>query len=295
MRESILVTGGSGFVGTAVLAELAARGYAVTATCSGASGRLLAPPGVTWDRWDATSEPLPAVEWAGIGGIVHLAAARDLFNFPGQAAAIYEITVAATFRLLEAARSHGISRLVLASSGEVLGSSEGPAKEDDLLYLPASFYGAAKACAELLSRSYEKLLPTAIVRFYHPYGPGGERFLINRLLRMVAEGKEVRIEGQHGILLNPVWIEDLARGIALALESRDTGVFHLAGPDTETLRALLTRMGEIVGRPPVVRVLSGAGAERHAGGFARSERVLGYRPLVSLNEGLRRLFADSPK
>src|SRR5712692_8030537 len=44
-----------------------------------------------------------------------------------------------------------------------------------------------------------------------------------------------------------------------------------------------------------LRVLPGAGAERHAGGFARSERVLGYRPLVSPNEGLRRLFADSPK
>jgi UDP-glucose 4-epimerase len=292
MLETILVTGGSGFVGKAVLAELA-RGCAVMATCTGPPYRLPPHPDVTWVQWDAMLEPLPAIEWASVGGIVHLAAPRDPFDFPEQAAAVYEVTLASTFRLLEAARRYGVPRFVLASSGDVLGPSAGPAKEDDPLYSPASFYGAAKASAELLSRSYEKLISTAILRFYHPYGPGGDRFLINRLLRMVAGGEEMQIEGEDGILVNPVWIEDLARGIALALESRETGIFHLAGPDTKTLRSLLMRIGKIVGRPPLIRVGPGPGAERHAGSFARSELVLGYRPRVSLDEGLHRLLRSS--
>jgi UDP-glucose 4-epimerase len=289
MRETILVTGGSGFVGKAVLAELVARGCAVAATCTRPPYRRPLLPDVTWVQWDALLEPLPCVEWASIGGIVHLAAPRELLDFP----ALYESSIASTFRLLEAARLHRISRFVLASSGDVLGPNISPAQEDDLLYLPASFYGAAKACAELLSRSYEKLLSTAILRFYHPYGPGGERFLINRLVRMVTTGEEVQIEGEEGILVNPVWVEDLARGIALAIESRDTGIFHLAGPDTETLRSLLKRIGKIVGRPPLIRVGPGPGAERHASSFARSARVLGYRPRISLDEGLHRLLKSS--
>ena len=292
MRGNVLVTGGSGFVGRAVLRELTGHGEAVTATHTGRSGAQPALPGVTWVEWDATLEPLPRVAWDRITAILHLAAPPNLFDFPGQAAAMYEITVAATFRLLEAARRYDIPRFVLASTGDVLGGSEGPAKEDDPLYLPTSFYGASKAAAEILLRSYEPLLSTAVLRFYHPYGPGGGRFLINRLLRMVAEGKEVTIEGENGILLNPVWIEDLARGVLLALQSRETGVFHLAGPDTETLRALLLRMGEIAGRPAVIRAIPGPGVERHAGSFAKSERLLGYRPRVSLNEGLRRLASS---
>ena len=279
-------------MGRAALRELTGHGEAVTATHTGRRGDQPALPGVTWVKWDATLEPLPAVEWDRIAAILHLAAPPNLFDFPGQAAAMYEITVAATFRLLEAARRYDIPRFVLASTGDVLGPSEGLAKEEDRLYLPTSFYGAAKAAAEILLRSYETLLSTALLRFYHPYGPGGGRFLINRLLGMVAEGKEVTIEGENGILLNPVWIEDLARGVFLALQSRETGVFHLAGPDTETLRALLLRMGEIVGKPAVIRAIPGPGVERHAGSFTNSERLLGYRPRVSLNEGLRRLASS---
>src|SRR5437879_4259929 len=101
MFENVLVTGGSGFVGWAVLAELASRGCAVTATYTGPPGRLPVRPGVTWLQWAATRELLPAVEWAGLAGVVHLAAPRDLFDFPGQAAAMYETMVASTFRLVE--------------------------------------------------------------------------------------------------------------------------------------------------------------------------------------------------
>jgi nucleoside-diphosphate-sugar epimerase len=151
------------------------------------------------------------------------------------------------------------------------------------------FYGAAKACAEILLRLYQSILSTAILRFYHPYGPHGDRFLINRLVRIVAEGQEVKMQGKDGIILNPVWIEDLAMGVCLAVESNQTGIFHFAGPETLTFRELVRAIGLIVNREPTIRIEPGDSIQRHAGAFEITRRVLGYSPQVSVWDGLRRL------
>jgi nucleoside-diphosphate-sugar epimerase len=233
------------------------------------------------------------VDWDNLEVVLHLAAPARLFDFPAQARAIYETSVAATFNLLEAARWTGIRRVLMASTGDVLGGTQEPASEDDLLYQPSSFYGAAKACAELLLRSFQPVISTAVLRFYHPYGPGGNRFLINRLVNRVANSEEVTIEGAEGIRLNPVWIEDLALGVCQAVESDQNGIFHFGGPEYLTLRGLLEKIGRLVGREPLVRSLPGPCIERHAGAFELTRQALGYCPKVSVDEGLRRLVEVS--
>jgi UDP-glucose 4-epimerase len=291
---NVLVTGGSGFIGTAVVAELVRRGHHVVATTRTRWSELPGARNLSWVTWDALQAPLPTVHWPRVQVILHLAAPARLFDFPAQAAPMYELAVAATFRLLEMARHTGVPRVVVASTGDVLGSNQQPACEDDVLYMPSSFYGAAKACSELLLRAYQPILSTAILRFYHPYGPGGERFLVNRLARAVAAGQEVRIEGEHGITLNPVWIEDLALGVCLAVESDQTGIFHLAGPDTLSLRELVEIVGTLANSKPVIRVVGREGIQRHAGGFDLTRQLLGYSPRVSVRDGLRRLLDSAP-
>src|SRR5262249_58833907 len=97
---------------------------------------------------------------------------------PDSARSHFDLSVAATFNLLEAARRHGIDRFILGSTGDALGPTRGPARESAAGYRPASFYGATKACAELLCRGYQSQPAAVVLRFFHPYGPGGERFLI---------------------------------------------------------------------------------------------------------------------
>ena len=286
---TVFVTGGSGFVGTAVVGELLERGHHVIATTRELSSRLRMAPNLRWIAWDVVNDPVPELDWTRVQVALHLAAPEKLFDFPRQAAHIYELTVAATFRLLETARNLGVGRVLVASTGDVLGSNERPGSEDDVLYLPTSFYGTAKACAELLTRSYQSVLSTAILRFYHPYGPGGQRFLINRLVRSVTEEQEIRIEGEDGITLNPVWIDDLARGVCLAVESSQEGVFHFAGPETVSLRELVELIGGVVNKNPIVRSESRPCIQRHAGAFERSSQILGYRPRMTLRDGIRRL------
>jgi len=248
--------------------------------------------GWSWVRWDATSSALPKVNWDEIDAIAHLAAPRSLFAFPEKAQPVFDTTVVATFQLLQSAASHArIKRFVLASTGNVLGPQGTDASEQDTLYAPGSFYGTAKACAELLVRAYGDLVSTAVLRFYHPYGPGGDRFLINRLLDVVMQGREVTIEGERGILLNPVWIDDLATGIRQALESCKTGIFHFGGPETVSLRSLVELMGELTGRAPFLRILPPRHGEPHVCRFDRSAAELGYDPREGVRTGLQKLIA----
>lgn len=277
-------------MGKAVVAELVRRGHQVIATTTKFSESHSADRSIQWVEWDVRNEPLPRLDWGNVKAILHLAVPQNASKFPEQALLLYELEIATTFRILEAARQHGLRRVLLASTGDVLGSTDGPAQESDMLYMPSSFYGTAKACSELLLRAYHSFLSIGILRFYHPYGPGGDRFLINRLARLVANGQEIGLEGKDGILLNPVWIEDLALGVCLALESEHTGIFHFAGPDILSLRKLLEIIGELVCKEPLIRIDREEPINRHVGGFDIAHRTLGYWPKVSVRDGLSRLL-----
>src|SRR5436309_9700598 len=153
----VLVTGGSGFVGTAVVRQLLQRGHAIVATCS--RWRPGLQPGLEWVDWNAMLAPLPAIDWTDLEGLIHLATPT---SSTGGEAPLFDVAVAATFRLLEQCRSVGIGRALIASTGDVLGGTPGPAREDDVNYAPSSFYGTAKACGELVARAYAPSVATAV-------------------------------------------------------------------------------------------------------------------------------------
>jgi len=288
---NVLLTGASGFIGTATLAALARRGHAIVATCTRVRENLPRGEAVEWVEWDATLSPEPEVEWPRLEAVVHLAVPRAVSSFPEGAEASYRVTVEATFRMLERARTSRVRRFVLASTGSALEAADRPALEDDATYSASSFYAATKGCAELLARAYAGQLSTAIVRLFHPYGPGGERFLVNRLLERVANGEEITIEGPEGIALNPAWVDDVADGISRAVESAEGGVFHLAGPESLTLRQLLLMMGEALGQSPRIRSVEAVPRGSHCGDCRRARELLGYNPRVGIREGIARLVS----
>lgn len=142
---------------------------------------------------------------------------------------------------------------------------------------------------------WEAGLPVSVVRPVHPYGPGGDAFLVNRLVGRVAEDGVLEIDGHDGIVTNPVWVTDAAAGFVAALERRAAGLYQLGGPDTVTLRVLIKRIAALLGKSADIRDCDRRPPGGHAGTYDLATRDLGWSPTVSLDEGLLRLVAAASK
>jgi len=286
-RRTCLVTGGSGFVGTALLKALCAEGWQVIAT---SQKEHMPSKGVKWVIWRADEGGVPECDWDKIDCVIHAANPRVSSRGIDELSRQFDGGVMATRQLLEKAAKHAVKRFVFVSTGDVVSPENEFAVETDGDYAPQSFYGAAKACSELLVRSCASVLSTAVMRLYHPYGPGGDDFLINRLLAAVQAGREITVERGGGILINPVWIDDVARGLALAAASEATGIFHLGGVEKLRLAEFVERAGRMLGKPVRISTKPAAPPRNHAGDCRRARRCLGWRPEVSLKQGLRKMI-----
>lgn len=289
IKPKVLVLGGSGFVGQHTVSNLLHAGHSVIATTTNQRANLPTGVNLSWVEWDATVSDLPDINWDEIDVILHLAIPSSLANTLANAEQTYEIIVTSTLRLLTAAKNNNVKRFVLASTGDVLGSRPEPALESDLTYCPDTFYGTTKACAELLINAFSNDLSTAVLRFFHPYGPNGDKFLIGNLVDRITSGKPVYLEGYKGILLNPIWIEDLSQGIRLAVDSSACGVFHFGGSETVHLAELIELIGKLTQKKPIIEFIEKSGQEFHCGNWERSRNILHFEPRVSLREGLAQI------
>jgi len=291
----VLLTGASGFVGGASVIALTEAGHEVTATSTtGDPGPLNAShpnaDQATWIAWDSNQTLLPELDIAGFDSVVHLAAPRQRKAFPDTVGPVFRTNVAATLELAKIVQRAG-RHLLFASTGDVFAAGPARVAESVREFTPRDFYGSSKAAAEIMLASFRDTTAITVLRIFHPYGPGGESFLVNRLMDRVAEGGEIVIEGEDGISLNPVWIDDLAVGIASAVQLRASGTFHLAGRETVTLRELVSQMAVLWHREPNLVSSEAKPPGGHDGDFSEAVAHLGYAPAVNLDEGLRRLAA----
>jgi nucleoside-diphosphate-sugar epimerase len=287
----ILVTGASGFVGQAVIEALLSRGMNVLGTTTDhESCRNL--DALEWVVWDSTiaALPIPERKFEQFDAVVHLAAPRNRKGLLETAGASYSANVEATFNLLRAASQSGC-HFIFASSGDVFAGGSAYPVESETCYSPSSFYGATKAAAELIIKPFSQQYSTTVLRLFHPFGPGGDRFLINKLFLDVLNDETITIDSGHGIMLNPVWIDDLADGVARTVERKATGIFHLSGPKTYSIKEIILQMGDLSGRKPNVIQTNASPPGGHAGSCELATELLGYQPATNLRQGLTKLYS----
>lgn len=246
--KSAIVTGASGVLGSQVVRQLLDKGVTVHAFVR--SAQSISPEsGLHIHEVDLASGNF--VIPAGVDAIFHLAQSKQYRDFPESARAVFDVNVASTVALADAAWRAGVASFVYASSGGVYAPPEGkPLAETDPLQRPETlgFYLGGKLAAESLILSYAQVMQIAVLRYFFIYGEGqGPDMLIPRLYRRVLNGESITIDGPNGLSVNPVHSVDAAAA-TIAAAGR-AGVFNIAGPEHISLRAMCELFAEHAGRP----------------------------------------------
>jgi dihydroflavonol-4-reductase len=254
----VLVTGGTGFIGSRLALRCRADGndVRVLSPCrtpgEEARARELRAAGVELVDASVTDAGAVHLACAGVDTLYHLAAAQHEANVPDQY--FYDVNVEGTRTVLRAAADAGITRVVHGSTIGVYGVGRGGPVTDDTPLEPDNIYGITKLAGERLAIEMADRLPVAIVRISETYGPGDGRLL--KLFRGIAAGRFVMI-GPGTNLHHPVYVDDLVDGLrqAAAMPAAAGRVMVCAGPDVVTTDEMVAAIAAAVGlHPPRLRV-----------------------------------------
>lgn len=284
-----MVTGASGFVGRALCKTLSGQGHDVIGLTRSGSGvpfgtalqcDLAAP-------FDVSRLP------DGCDAIVHLAQSSHFREFPDGARDMFEVNIRVTFELLEFARQLGVKRFVYASSGGIYGQGTEAFSDRHPLVMANSlgFYLSTKLVGELLVENYDTFFKTATLRIFFAYGPTQQSDrLIPRLLNNVLQGRPIMLQGETGLSINPIYIDDVVEIMIRAIETDEILKLNVAGEEILTLREIAETIGKVVGRAPKFDVRPAAQSPRLVGDTSRLLGKLRHKPKICFSEGVRRLF-----
>lgn len=186
--------------------------------------------------------------------VIHLAQSASFRDFPNSALDVFKVNIESTARLLDYARQAGVKKFIFASSGGVYGNGTQAFKENSPIVPPGQlgYYLGSKACGEILVQSYASVFNVVVVRPFFIYGPGQNRsMLIPRLFDSVATGKPISLQGDNGIRINPIHVDDAASAVAAAIDLNESATFNIGGPEVLSIRDICEAMGRHLGVEPV--------------------------------------------
>jgi UDP-glucuronate 4-epimerase len=301
-----IVTGTAGFIGSHVAERLLEHGSHVrgidcfTPYYDTAIKHRNVAALRRWDRFELVAADLRTAPLddllAGADVVYHLAAQAGVRGSWADGFQEYaEHNVIATQRLLEAARRASVRRVVYASSSSVYGNAgRYPTTEDDAPS-PFSPYGVTKMAAEQLCCAYAENfgLSTASLRYFTVYGERQRpEMAVSRLIDAALTGRTFPLFGDGNAVRDFTYVGDIARAtVDAGTADLPSGVvMNVGGGDPVTMNELITVVADAVGRSvPVERRATSPGDVRRTGGVTDlAARFLGWRPEISLAEGVRR-------
>jgi UDP-glucose 4-epimerase len=289
----VLVTGGSGFIGSHVVDKLRARGYEPVIYDLRPSpwhepGSVDTRLGSITDR-EALERALHSCD-----AVAHLAAVADVNDVHASPEDAERVNGRGTVAVLEACRRAGVNRIVYASTIWVYSDCrEEEVDEDTLLPPPSHLYTSTKLAGELYCKAYQELygIDYTILRFGIPYGPRArEAAVIPAFVNKAFAGEPLTLAGDGLQSRRFVYVEDLADGVALGLNDVATNrVYNLASDENVTIKQIAETVQGLIGDVEIVHTPARPGD--FGGKIVSSERArreLGWSAATPFSEGVRR-------
>jgi UDP-glucose 4-epimerase len=294
-----LVTGGAGFIGSALVPALAGAGYDVLVVDDLSVGdpMRVERAGAELRKGDVRDLELLTTAARGCDVVFHLAAGAGVIESVTDPLTNFDQNALGTLTVLEAARQADVPRLVFSSSNAPLGANAYPAREDKPV-APLSPYGASKAAGEAYCSAYFGAygMDAVVVRFSNAYGPHSAHKgnVIPLFIRRMRAGEELVVYGDGDQTRDFVFCEDLAAGLIAAARTPAVGgqIFQLASGVETSLNRLLELLSAASGIAPRVRREPPRSGEilRNYSLIDKARSVLGYSPAVPLEDGLKRTW-----
>jgi len=305
MPRTVLVTGGAGFIGSWTVELLVEKGYRVIVYdnfSTGSMDNIAHLVGrVKIVRGDIRN-PLQleeVVKHYGVDSIIHLAALVSVVEAAEKPLEALQINVYGTHNVLEAARKHDLERVVYASSAAVYGDPKYLPIDEDHPLNPKNIYGATKLGGEALVNAYHENygLSTISLRYFNVYGPrmkpGPYAGVILKFIERIKQGKPPIIYGDGTQTRDFIYVEDVARANQAALETRATGPYNIGTGIETSINQLAKTIAELMGRPdlkPIYTQPRPGDIKRSVAKIEKAGKRLGWKPLVSLYDGIKRIL-----
>jgi UDP-glucuronate 4-epimerase len=306
------VTGGAGFIGSALVNRLLEDGATVTVIdnfdpfypkarkLSNLSAALTHPRFRLVDLDIRDAEGVGAVvSETGPEVIVHLAARAGVRPSIEDPALYAAVNVQGTVHLLDSAcKLVPLPKFVYASSSSVYGDRpDAPFRETDPVDHPISPYAATKKACELLAYTFHHLhgLPVTGLRFFTAYGPRNRPDLaIAKFASLIDRGEAVPMFGDGTSRRDYTFVDDVVDGIVRAIDRCSSHhLYNLGNSDPVELRALIDLLAQALGKTPRIHQLAEQPGDvrQTFADITRARAELGYSPRTPFHEGLRR-FVD---